>query len=219
MLKDCKDDKKKVRIFKLLYGSVFVQNLISGIMTASFKKNLSDGKKAKFIVRVGDNDFNLSGLVPKNPDTLIEDNMQFNLGGTDVHLIHLGSIHSGSDMIVWIPSEKILFAGDIFADCSLPMSIENGKKWIQAMDYILEELKPEIIVPGHGEIYDFKRAENQREYFKSLIGQVEHYYTPTIKNEELIKKIDVEKYIDCRPGLLWILAVNNMANQLRKDKI
>ena len=140
------------------------------------------------------------------------------LDGTEVHLIHLGPIHSSSDTVVWIPSEKVLFAGDIFADCSLPMSLEGGKKWIQVMDYILDELQPEIIVPGHGEVYDRARAENQREYFKSLISQVEQYYTPGIKNDELIAKIDVSKYIDHRPRLAWIMAVNGMVGQLRKKK-
>ena len=62
------------------------------------------------------------------------------------------------------------------------------------------------------------RAESQREYFKSLITQVEQYYTPGMKNDELIAKIDVSKYIDHRPRLAWIIAVNGMAGQLRKKK-
>ena len=86
------------------------------------------------------------------------------------------------------------------------------------MDYILDELQPEVIVPGHGEVYDHAIAENQREYFKSLIEQVEQNFTPTIKNDELIGKIDVSKYIDHRPRLAWIMAVNGMVGQLRKKR-
>lgn len=218
MLKDCSGDKSKVPVFKFLHGSRVVQNLIAGIMTGVFKKNLPAGTKAKFIVRVGDHDFDLTGVVPKVPDTLLEGNTILDLDGTEVHLIHLGAIHSSSDLIVWIPSEKVLFAGDIFADCSLPMSIEGGKKWIQVLDYILDELQPEIIVPGHGEVYNRARAENQREYFKSLISQIERNYVPTIKNDQLIAKIDVSKYIDHRPRLAWIMAVNGMAGELKKKK-
>ena len=218
MLKDCSGDKSKVPVFKFLHGSKGIQNLMAGMMTAMFKKNLPAGKKAKFIVRVGEKDFDLTGVVPKTPDVLFESNTVLGLDGTEVHLIHLGAIHSSSDTIVWIPSEKVLFAGDIFADCSLPMSLEGGKTWIQVMDYILDELQPEVIVPGHGEVYDRARAESQREYFKSLIGQVEQYYTPGMKNDELIAKIDVSKYIDHRPRLAWIMAVNGMAGQLRKKK-
>lgn len=218
MLKDCAGDKNKVPVFKFLHGSKGIQNLIAGVMSAMFKKNLPEGKKAKFIVSVGEKDFDLTGVVPKTPDVLFERNTVLDLGGMEVHLIHLGAIHSSSDTVVWIPSEKVLFAGDIFADCSLPMNLEGGKKWIAVLDYILDELQPEVIVPGHGEVYDRARAESQREYFKSLIDQVEQYYTPTIKNDALIAKIDVSKYIDHRPRLAWIMSVNGMVNQLRKKK-
>lgn len=218
MLKDCAGDKSKVPVFKFLHGSKWVQNLLAGVVTAMFKKNLPAGRKAKFIVRVGEADFDLTGVVPKTPDVLFENNTILDLDGTQVHLIHLGAIHSSSDTVVWIPSEKVLFAGDIFADCSLPMSLEAGKKWIQVMDYILDVLQPDVIVPGHGEVYDRARAESQRAYFQSLIAQVEQYYTPSIKNDELIAKIDVSKFIDHRPRLTWVMAVNGMIGQLRKKK-
>ena len=43
MLKDCSGDKNKVPVFKFLHGSRVVQNLIAGIMTGVFKKNLPAG--------------------------------------------------------------------------------------------------------------------------------------------------------------------------------
>lgn len=218
MRKDCTGDEKKVPIFRFLHHSKVVQNLLAGIMTAAFKKQLPAGKKAKFIVSLGEKDFDLTGVVPKVPETLLEGNTVLDLDGTEVHLIHLGAIHSSSDLVVWIPSEKVLFAGDIFADCSMPMSIEGGKRWIEVMDYILDELQPEVIVPGHGEVYDRARAESQREFFKSLISQIEDNYTPGIKNNDLIAKIDVSQYIDHRPRLGWVMAANGMIGALRKKK-
>lgn len=218
MLKDCSGDKSKVPMFKLLHGSRAVQNLMSGVMSAMFRKQLPAGRKAKFIVRVGEKDFDLTGVVPKCPDTLFEANTVLDLDGTEVQLIPLGAIHSSSDTVVWIPSEKVLFAGDIFSDCSLPMSLEGGRKWLKALDYILDELQPEVIVPGHGEVYDRARAESQREYFRSLLSQVEQHYTPGIKNDQLIEKIDVSQYLDHRPRLAWIMAVKGMARELQKKK-
>ena len=216
MLKDCSGDKGKVPVFRFLHGSKGVQKLLGGLMTAMFRKNLPEGKRAAFIVRVGEKDFDLTDVVPKPPDVLFEKNTTLDLNGTEVHLIHLGAIHSSSDTVVWIPSERVLFAGDIFADCSLPMSLDAGKKWIRILDYILDDLRPEVIVPGHGEVYDRSRAEDQRDYFKSLISQVEKNFTPTTKNNELINMIDVSKYIDHRPRLAWILAANSMISDLRK---
>ena len=45
---------------------------------------------------------------------------------------------------------------------------------------------------------------------------MEKYYTPTIKNDELISKIDVAEYINHRPRLAWVMAVNGMISELRK---
>ena len=142
--------------------------------------------------------------------------MTLDLDGTEVRLIHVGAVHSSSDTVVWIPSEKVLFAGDIFADCSLPMSLEAGKQWLKVLDYILDELQPEVIVPGHGEVYDRVRAESQWEYFRSLLNQVEQAYAPELKNDEILAKIDVSPYIDHRPRLAWIMAANGMLGELRK---
>ena len=63
-----------------------------------------------------------------------------------------------------------------------------------------------------------KEAESQREYFRSLISQIEVNYTSSIKNKDLITKIDVSKYIDHRPRLGWIMAANGMIGELRKKK-
>jgi len=218
MLKDCAGDEKKVPVFKLLHNSKLLQNILNGVITGVFKKYLPEGKKAKMVVTVGEHDFDLTGVVPKQPNKWIEENMVLDLDSLEVQLLHLGAIHSSSDMVVWIPSEKVLFAGDIFADCSMPMSIENGKKWIEAMDYILDELGAEIIVPGHGEVYDRVRAESQRAYFKSLLSQLEDNYTPEIKQNDLIAKIDVSEFIDHRPRIGWIMAAQMMFKEMRKKK-
>lgn len=218
MLADCSGDEKKVPVFRFLHNSKGVQSLMSGVLSLAFRKHLPAGVKAKFVVRLSDHDFDLTDVKPRLPDTLIGERTVLDLDGLEVHLIPLGAIHSSSDMVVWIPEAKVLFAGDIFADCSLPMSLEKGKLWLSALDYILDELRPEVIVPGHGEVYDRARAENQREYFRSLMSQVESAYTPGMKKEEVVSKIDIQKYLDHRPRLAWVMAINTMIGELQKKK-
>lgn len=217
MLQDCAEDKKKVPIFKLLCSSKFLQSLADGLMNAMFGKYLPKGQTAKLIVQVGQRDFDLTGVEPKQPDVLFEHSTVLDLDGTAVRLIPLGPIHSSSDTVVWIPSEKVLIAGDIFADCSMPMSMEGCKRWISVMDYVLDELQPEIIVPGHGEIYDRARAETQRAYFKSLLSQVEEQSPQTGNVHQLIERINVDQYLDHRPRLAWIMAVNAMSQEQKKQ--
>lgn len=218
ILKDCGNDKGKLIGFKMLNNSKFLQNAISSMMGKKFKDYLPKDQKFNMIVKVTDHDFNLSGVTPTIPSVLFDKNTVINLDGTEVHLIHVGAVHSSSDTIVWIPSEKVLFAGDIFADCSLPTSVEGGKRWIEVMNYILDDLEAEIIIPGHGTVYDHARARSQRDYFSSLLAQFQQYYTDTIDPRDLCAQIDVEQYIDHRPRLGWVMAVNTMVLGMRKKK-
>jgi glyoxylase-like metal-dependent hydrolase (beta-lactamase superfamily II) len=38
------------------------------------------------------------------------------VGGTDVAVIHPGQPHSAGDLMLWLPAERVLFAGDILVE-------------------------------------------------------------------------------------------------------
>lgn len=216
MRKDCGNDKGKLFAFKLLNKSKMVQSLAENMMGKQFKDYLPENQKFHFLVKVTEHDFDLRGVSPTMPNMWFDKSTSLDLDGTEVKLLPLGAVHSSSDTVVWIPSEKVLFAGDIFADCSLPVSLESAKRWIEVMNYILDDLKPEIIVPGHGVVYGRARAESQREYFCSLVEQFERYYTDTIDFKELCDKIDVRQYLVQRPRVGWVMALNSMFTAKRK---
>lgn len=218
MLKDCAGDKNKVPVFKLLHGSRFVQGILNRVMGGQFKGYLPAGRPFQMVVKQTEHDFDLTGIVPAPPADLFDEKTVLDLDGTRVELIPLGAVHSGSDTVVWLPAEKVLFAGDIFADCSLPTSMEAARRWLKVLDTILDEWQPAAIVPGHGEVYDAARAESQRAYFRALVERFERYYTDTITGKELIAKIDLSDYIDHRPRLAWIMAVQMMFRERRKAK-
>lgn len=86
------------------------------------------------------------------------------------------------------------------------------------LDYILDELCPAAIAPGHGEVYAPDRARSQRDYFGARVEQFEANYTDTVTQEELLGKMDLTRYIDHRPRLAWIMSVKNMFSEARKKK-
>jgi len=47
------------------------------------------------------------------PTELITDWRELKLGKTAVQLLHFGPAHTPGDLVVWLPQQKILFAGDI----------------------------------------------------------------------------------------------------------
>jgi cyclase len=72
--------------------------------------------------------------------------------------------HSPSNLLVWVESEGVLYAGDTIVAGYLP-NLESGgpdgwRQWLQALR-VVETLHPEIVVPGHGPV--LREGEISRE--------------------------------------------------------
>ena len=94
------------------------------------------------------------------PDKFFKDKMVFDLGGRSVEALYFGYAHEHSDISIWLPKEKIVFAGDIaFNNRLLPIfKITQTLKWLEAWEKFAS-LKPKIVVPGHGDTTDLKTVE------------------------------------------------------------
>lgn len=101
------------------------------------------------------------------PDEYFSENMSFDLGGRVVEAKYFGYAHEHSDIALWLPKEKILFAGDLaFNDRLLPIfEITETDKWLEAWEK-LEELDAKIVIPGHG---DVTNMDTVRKYTKDYL--------------------------------------------------
>lgn len=76
--------------------------------------------------------------------------LKFQLGGIDFELISGGDSHSPGDLMLSIPSEGVIFAGDLFFTGRLPFVVDgNTRSWLNALDQVAA-LNAKIVVPGHG---------------------------------------------------------------------
>ncbi|MDI1237324.1 MAG: MBL fold metallo-hydrolase [Polaromonas sp.] len=112
-----------------------------------------------------------AGTMPTLPTRLIDGNdAQLELGGITLELRHRGGGHTPGDMMVWLPSRNVLFSGDIvYVDRLLGViPVSNTSAWL-AMFKVVEDLKPQRIVPGHGEVTDLATAAaDTRDYLLAL---------------------------------------------------
>lgn len=87
-------------------------------------------------------------LVPA--DTWIEGATTLRVGGVVFELDRVGPSHTPEDITVYVPSEKLLFAGDLFFNGRLPfVGRANSSQWIQSLDRLLA-YDTRTVVPGHG---------------------------------------------------------------------
>jgi glyoxylase-like metal-dependent hydrolase (beta-lactamase superfamily II) len=103
-------------------------------------------------------------------DVWIDQRTKLNIGGIEFRVSRVGPAHAPEDLMVYIPSEKVLFVGDLVFRGRIPfVGNADSKGWLVALDEI-EKLKPKIIVPGHG-AYSTNPSEDiifTRNYLKYL---------------------------------------------------
>jgi glyoxylase-like metal-dependent hydrolase (beta-lactamase superfamily II) len=84
------------------------------------------------------------------PDLPVSSGDTLHCGGRTIVIRHPGPAHSAGDLLVWLPQEGILFAGDLLIEDGVTMVVDgNSRVLLMALDSI-ERLGPRTLVPGHG---------------------------------------------------------------------
>jgi glyoxylase-like metal-dependent hydrolase (beta-lactamase superfamily II) len=85
--------------------------------------------------------------IPDRPvtgtDTLV-------LGDFTLVIAHPGAAHSPGDLVIWLPRERVLFAGDLLVEDGVTMVVDgNSGVLLEALDQV-DSFRPRVVVPGHG---------------------------------------------------------------------
>lgn len=111
------------------------------------------------------------------PDKFFKDNMKFDLGEKIVEAKYFGYAHEHSDISLWLPEEKIIFAGDLaFNNRLLPIfEITETQEWLIAWEKF-SALDAKIVVPGHGDTTDMatvtKYTKDYLVYLREKIEEI-----------------------------------------------
>ena len=92
------------------------------------------------------------------------------VGGVTFQLKTVGPAHTPEDLVVYLPSERILFAGDLVFRSRIPyVGQADSRHWIIALDNLLA-FDTRVIVPGHGPLSVEARKDMQltRDYLVYL---------------------------------------------------
>jgi thiosulfate/3-mercaptopyruvate sulfurtransferase len=87
------------------------------------------------------------------PNVAITHDTTVSLGGRRIVLYHpAGAAHSPSDLAIWIPDARVLFAGDLLIEDGVTMVVDGNSGVLrQALDH-LDSFGARVVVPGHGRI-------------------------------------------------------------------
>ena len=86
------------------------------------------------------------------PDRPVTTSDSLLLGGRTIVISHPGAGHSAGDLIVWLPKERVLFAGDLLIEDGVTMVVDGSARDLERGLAKIDSLQPRVAVPGHGAI-------------------------------------------------------------------
>jgi len=86
------------------------------------------------------------------PQLTFRDRITLHLGSHRAELIHFGPAHTTNDVVVWLPQERVLFAGDLLMPGCTPFVLMGSVTGsLHTIDQ-LRALGPRTVVGGHGPV-------------------------------------------------------------------
>jgi glyoxylase-like metal-dependent hydrolase (beta-lactamase superfamily II) len=104
------------------------------------------------------------------PDQWLDGATELVPGGMRIQVQPVGPAHTPEDLVVFLPGERVLFAGDMVFRGRVPfVGQADSRQWIVALNLLLK-LDPAVVVPGHGALSTSARDDLQltRDYLAFL---------------------------------------------------
>jgi glyoxylase-like metal-dependent hydrolase (beta-lactamase superfamily II) len=124
--------------------------------------------------------------LPNHPIDAAKLPMTMDLGGlTAVVESHPG--HSGTDMVVKVPEQNVVYTGDLLFSGWYPVCFDEKATisgWRDTLKKFAALDKETLFVPGHGQICGQEGIAKIREVFDDIAGQAERMYKAGVPVEE-----------------------------------
>lgn len=148
------------------------------------------------------------------PQAMTSDREQVDLGGISVQVMFMGRAHTGGDLMVHLPRERILFMSEAFLNRVFPaMRSAYPSEWAAMLDRALA-MENTRFIPGHGFIEDVTTSRDElREYQRALravIAEVTRLHARGLSLDEAIAQAQWGPYQE------WFLRDQQAAVAVRR---
>lgn len=152
------------------------------------------GIAGKFWWEVMGSRFDYSGIHLAPPNETFSGEMTLHVGDKEVKLIEVGPAHTRGDVLVYVPKDKVAYAGDILFNQAHP-AIWTGpvSNWIKACDLMLT-WDLQAVVPGHGAIMDKNGIREFRDYLAYVLSESRKCYDKGMSFEQATRSISLDPW-------------------------
>jgi glyoxylase-like metal-dependent hydrolase (beta-lactamase superfamily II) len=133
-------------------------------------------------------------IAPIPPTVTMNDRMTLYRGGREIQIMFLGRAHTGGDVAVYFPDDKVVFTGDMALGG--PSYLGDGfvDEWPQTLEN-LKALDFDVFVPGHGgPVTDLNRIDLVQEYYRDLWQKTAMKHEAGVDVEEASRTIDLTNH-------------------------
>lgn len=129
----------------------------------------------------------ISRIEVRGPEISVADRTTLNLGDRHVEILYLHG-HTPASLGVYLPEERVLFAGDNMVHDEHPiMSQANSAAWLETLERI-RQMNVEVVVPGSGSVCDPGSLGPLVEYITEVRRRVTDLYLAGASRRECVEK-------------------------------
>jgi glyoxylase-like metal-dependent hydrolase (beta-lactamase superfamily II) len=181
-----------LQVFKALGAEIWAHRLAEGA-TRTEEAALRLAQRKEVLFPWVDDDTQLL-----EADRFLGDEMDFEMGGVEFALRHVGPAHSSEDLAMLVKQDDVLYAGDLVFRGRVPfVGDADSRAWIAALDKLIA-LDPKVLVPGHGAPSHAPRSDLvfTRDYLQYLRDQMGPAARNLVPFEEAYEQTDWSNYRD-----------------------
>lgn len=106
------------------------------------------------------------------PSETVADRRSITIGGTEIEILFLGRAHTGGDLSVYLPKEKVLFMSESYLHRIFPaMRSAYPSEWVEAVKKA-EAMDATWYIPGHGFVDDAKTLKAELPVYRHAMERV-----------------------------------------------
>lgn len=143
--------------------------------------------------------------LPNHPLDPVKLPMTLDLGGLKA-VFESYPGHSGTDIIVRVPDQNIVFTGDLLFNGWYPVCFDEKATisgWRATLKKFASFDKETLFVPGHGQLCGQQGIATTREVFDDIAGQAEKFYKAGVPVEEAAHRYVVPDKFKNFPIFAW----------------
>ncbi len=142
-----------------------------------------------------------NAIVATPPTMTLTERMTLTRGGREIQLLFFGRGHTGGDVVVYLPEERVLATGDLVVN-GIPYM---GDGYLEVWADTIEELKRldvDVILPGHGQAFeDLEKLDHVQAYMRDLWTHIVAQHEAGVSAERAAQTIDMTAHAAHFPQL------------------